>query len=255
MDSGWAPFATKHETAACGGYGVAQGQMRPDSVVVHTMEGRITTLRTWAAQRPAVNKASYHFGLGLDGSIDQYVSIFTPAWHAGRVDAQPPTWPMYRGVNPNSHSIGISAEGFAGMQQPQAWTTAQCEAAVRLLLWIETEAGITLDARTLGEHSQIAVLSRSDPGTRWPKADILRALRPTAIESNAYIVSPGDTLGRIAGRFRVTVGDLVAWNGISDPNRVEVGQVLRLSAAAPVPNDHGAARAKLEAIERIIREG
>ena len=41
-----------------------------------------------------------------------------------------------------------------------------------------------------------------------------------------YIVQPGDTLGVIASRFNVTVTELMAANGLSDPNLIDVGQYL-----------------------------
>lgn len=53
--------------------------------------------------------------------------------------------------------------------------------------------------------------------------------------SNAYIVARGDTLGAIAQRFGTTVSKLAQINAIADPNRIEVGQVLRLDDAAPLP--------------------
>jgi LysM repeat protein len=45
-----------------------------------------------------------------------------------------------------------------------------------------------------------------------------------------YTVVAGDTLGAIAKRFGVTVEQLAAWNGITDPSRIEVGQVLKVTA-------------------------
>ncbi len=41
-----------------------------------------------------------------------------------------------------------------------------------------------------------------------------------------YIVQPGDTLTAIAIKFNTTIAALVAANGLSDPNRIEVGQQL-----------------------------
>lgn len=41
-----------------------------------------------------------------------------------------------------------------------------------------------------------------------------------------YVVQPGDTLFRIAVRFRVTVSRLIQANGIVDPNLIFVGQTL-----------------------------
>lgn len=43
-----------------------------------------------------------------------------------------------------------------------------------------------------------------------------------------YVVEPGDTLSAIAVRFRTTVQELVRLNNITDPNKLRVGQELRL---------------------------
>ena len=51
-----------------------------------------------------------------------------------------------------------------------------------------------------------------------------------------YTVEPGDTLASIAARFGTTVANLAAVNRLADPNRIEAGQVLRLSGSpAPAP--------------------
>jgi LysM repeat protein len=41
-------------------------------------------------------------------------------------------------------------------------------------------------------------------------------------------VQSGDTLSAIAARFETTTKALVDLNGISDPSRLKIGQVLRL---------------------------
>jgi LysM repeat protein len=51
-----------------------------------------------------------------------------------------------------------------------------------------------------------------------------------------YTVQPGDTLGAIAQRHGVRVGDLATLNTITDPAKLRVGQVLRLPANARVTN-------------------
>ncbi|MCB9147377.1 MAG: peptidoglycan DD-metalloendopeptidase family protein [Caldilineaceae bacterium] len=48
----------------------------------------------------------------------------------------------------------------------------------------------------------------------------------------SYTVVAGDSLSAIAGRFGVTVDDLVALNNIADPALIEVGQVLLIPGAA-----------------------
>jgi len=52
---------------------------------------------------------------------------------------------------------------------------------------------------------------------------------PVAAQTTAgpiYIVQPGDTLSSIASRFDVSLNDLMAANGLSDPNRLSAGQEL-----------------------------
>jgi len=46
---------------------------------------------------------------------------------------------------------------------------------------------------------------------------------------NTYIVQPGDTMGRIAARHGLTLGQLLNLNpAITNPNRIRVGQVIRV---------------------------
>jgi LysM repeat protein len=49
-----------------------------------------------------------------------------------------------------------------------------------------------------------------------------------ASSGGIYIVQAGDTLGKIAARYRTTVSALMALNGISNPNKIWVGQRLRV---------------------------
>ena len=46
--------------------------------------------------------------------------------------------------------------------------------------------------------------------------------------SSSYRVRAGDTLSEIARRYRVTVDELAEANGISDPNRIGIGLVLKI---------------------------
>lgn len=48
-----------------------------------------------------------------------------------------------------------------------------------------------------------------------------------------YTVVDGDTLSEIAARFNTDTATLVALNQLSDPDAITVGQVLRISGAAP----------------------
>lgn len=50
-----------------------------------------------------------------------------------------------------------------------------------------------------------------------------------------YTVRPGDTLYRIGLEHGQSWRDLAAWNGLSNPNLIEVGQVLRVVPPGAVP--------------------
>lgn len=55
-----------------------------------------------------------------------------------------------------------------------------------------------------------------------------------------HVVRPGDTLLGISRQYGVTVKDLIAWNNLTDPNQIHVGQALRVAPAAPVTSAGGA---------------
>jgi LysM repeat protein len=50
----------------------------------------------------------------------------------------------------------------------------------------------------------------------------------TTLPTAYYIVQSGDNLGNIARAFGVSLDELMALNGISNPNLIEVGQALAI---------------------------
>ncbi len=63
---------------------------------------------------------------------------------------------------------------------------------------------------------------------------ISQATAPPTPEARSYTVVSGDTLDGIAARLGVSVAELVVANEISDPNLIDVGQVLLLPRDEPV---------------------
>ena len=64
----------------------------------------------------------------------------------------------------------------------------------------------------------------------------------SALTGGLYVVGAGDTLSAISRRSGVSVAELARINGIADPNKIQAGQKIRLSAsnngipvAAPAP--------------------
>jgi LysM repeat protein len=48
-----------------------------------------------------------------------------------------------------------------------------------------------------------------------------------------YDIQSGDSLGKIAATFGVSIDELMALNGITDPDHIEVGQTLKIPPPLP----------------------
>jgi lipoprotein NlpD len=91
----------------------------------------------------------------------------------------------------------------------------------------------------------------NDSGTRAPVNDLNQAASTGAGVAKSYTVKPGDTLNKIMRSTGVDESTIKRLNKLSDPNRLIVGQVLKLSdgtepvstrPAAIAPNSKSEAR-------------
>jgi N-acetylmuramoyl-L-alanine amidase len=80
-------------------------------------------------------------------------------------------------------------------------------------------------------------------------------LAAVALAADPVVVKPGDTLTSIARRHDVTVGELLSWNGIVDPDRIYAGQRLRISSPAEPATPVPAAAAPASAVVHTVRAG
>lgn len=89
--------------------------------------------------------------------------------------------------------------------------------------------------------AQAPVIERSFPGSAG--GGQVAAATPAPLGPGMYRVRKGDTLYAIALDHGQSYRDLAAWNGLADPGRIEVGQVLRV-----VPPGEEAAAGEAEAV-------
>jgi LysM repeat protein len=76
------------------------------------------------------------------------------------------------------------------------------------------------------------------PATPAPTTPAPAAPAPSASGTTSYTVVARDTLSGIASRFGTTTRTLMSLNGLTDANRIRIGQVLTIAAgaaAAPAP--------------------
>ncbi|MGC8960148.1 MAG: LysM peptidoglycan-binding domain-containing protein, partial [Chloroflexia bacterium] len=72
----------------------------------------------------------------------------------------------------------------------------------------------------------------TSPATATPTPSPFPSPTPTATATpsptppRTYVVQKGDTLNEIAARFGISVRDLMDRNGITDPTKLQIGQVL-----------------------------
>ena len=173
-----------------------------------------------------------------------------PGWQAGNG-----TWPTkVAGPNPgvrdgeaNFHTIGISMDAN-GSRYPV--TEAQLVSLVKVLVQLKKDwAPDRFEIMMHGEWQPVGfpgAEGRTDPtgvpggwdairkavaAGAWPvKAKPATPAARPASGAGTYTVRAGDNLGRIAKAHGTTWQDLAKLNGLPDPNRLKVGQVLKVPA-------------------------
>ncbi len=102
------------------------------------------------------------------------------------------------------------------MRKHQDWNGKYCPH--RILSegrWDEVKAVIEVELKALGGKTT------SKTSSSAPKA-----------AGSTYTVKKGDTLYAIAKEHGVSAGNLQKWNNIKNPNKIKVGQVLKLTGSS-----------------------
>jgi LasA protease len=113
-------------------------------------------------------------------------------------------------------------------------------ASVESSLWIPPGSELS-QTDIPGEQEQIAVIPSSTPTQELPimvpTPDSPRQLPPLRVETEVYTVQPRDSLHTIAQRYSVSVEAIVEANEITNPDYLEISQVLTI----PPPQPEGTA--------------
>jgi LysM repeat protein len=120
--------------------------------------------------------------------------------------------------------------------QTYAWSRGRVRQGIHLYQYLNGQnlnGAVDFCRTSLDNYGQISKAGSVAPSPAQPS-------QPQPAQGT-YTVVAGDTLSGIAARYGTTVANLAAINGISNPNLIRVGQVLRLSgSSAPAPSQPAA---------------
>ncbi len=125
------------------------------------------------------------------------------------------------GIEPESQAYGLTTD----RSLPRMETTA-------------TENPVTPQA--LPTPAEAPAVNATTPGSSKPSADPLKTetAKPSPSQPGTHKVLYGETLFRIASKYRMSVSELQRLNQLTDPADLRAGQVLKLSEAAALPREY-----------------
>ena len=196
-------------------------------ITVHHMAGNLSVETCGNVFQ--TRKASSNYGIGSDGRIALYVDEKDRAWST---------------ANPGNDNQAINIEVANDGGAPD-WHVSDkaLSALVDLCVDICKRNGIaklnyTGDASgNLTRHNMFIATACPGPYLQskfpWIAEQVNSRLGQTKPQSPAapggtYTIHKGDTLSKIAAKYKTTVDTLVKLNGIKDPNLIITGQVLKL---------------------------
>ena len=181
--------------------------MKPIAVINHIMQGYARTMIDWATNN-SVQKSA-HFIIDREGNITQTVSIYSPAWHAGRTAKE--SWKSFPGGNPNKYTVGIEHEGFSvdpgygyDYIYDGSWPVAMMDASAKVHKWILGELSLDANDQTVIGHFETDAVSRAnDPGPQWSREDLLSRINGGGGSSSSQPSVSSDELASIKERLDI----------------------------------------------------
>ena len=181
--------------------------MKPIAVINHIMQGYARTMIDWATNN-SVQKSA-HFIIDREGNITQTVSIYSPAWHAGRTAKE--SWKSFPGGNPNKYTVGIEHEGFSvdpgygyDYIYDGSWPEAMMDASAKVHKWILGELSLDANDQTVIGHFETDAVSRANaPGPQWSREDLLSRINGGGGSSSSQPSVSSDELASIKERLDI----------------------------------------------------
>ncbi|MCY8213218.1 N-acetylmuramoyl-L-alanine amidase [Bacillus spizizenii] len=198
--------------------------MNPQYITVHntsnTAKGADAASHARYVKNPET-ATSWHFTVD-DKEIYQHLPLNENGWHAGDGNG-----------TGNRKSIGIEICENSDGDFEKAVSNAQW-----LIKKLMKEQGISFanvvpHKHWSGKECPRKLLNRWDSfkaGISGAASSPTKTVKKTA--GDTYTVKKGDTLSEIAKEHGVSVANLQSWNNIKDPNKITVGQKLKLTGSS-----------------------
>lgn len=225
-------------------------------IVIHHMAGKLTVEQCGNVFAPASRKASSNYGVDGNGRIGLYVEEKNRSWATSS-----------RAIDSRAITIEV-ANSVAGGNWPVS--DKAMTSLINLCVDICKRNGIPRLNYT-GDKSGNLQMHKWYAATGCPGAyleskfpyianEVNKRLNgnttPSLPESSGtYTVQKGDTLSSIARKYGTTYQKLAELNGIQDPSKIYVGQVLKVTGSSAPSLPETKPETPSTSVNQIVKDG
>lgn len=234
----------------------AMSNKKNDAIVIHHMAGKLTVEQCGNVFAPSSRKASSNYGIDGNGRIGLYVEEKNRSWATSS-----------KAIDSRAITIEV-ANSVAGGNWPVS--DKAMASLINLCVDICKRNGIPRLNYT-GDKSGNLQMHKWYAATGCPGAyleskfpyianEVNKRLNgnttPSLPESSGtYTVQKGDTLSSIARKYGTTYQKLAELNGIQDPSKIYVGQVLKVTGSSAPSLPETKPETPSTSVNQIVKDG
>lgn len=240
----------------------AMSNKKNEVIVIHHMAGKLTVEQCGNVFAPSSRKASSNYGIDGNGRIGLYVEEKNRSWATSS-----------KACDSKAITIEVANSVVGGNW---AVSNKALSSLINLCVDICKRNGIKQLNYTGDKHGNLHMhrwyAATGCPGeylgSKFPyiASEVNKRLNgnttpstPSLPEtSSTYTVKSGDTLSSIARKYNTTYQKLAEINGIQDPSKIYVGQVLKVigtSTPSPAPTPKPNPIKPSTSINQIVKDG
>lgn len=233
-----------------------QRTMKIDRITPHCVVGQCSVEVLGNVFAPASRQASSNYGIGVDGRVGMYVEEKNRSWcssssandqRAVTIECASDTEAPYafKDVVYNKLidlCVDICKRNgktkllwFGDKTKTLNYTPASNEMVLTVHRWFANKScpGDWMYSR-MGDLAN-KVTAKLGGVVTTPTTPTVSTTTPSSGSDTVYTVKAGDTLSSIASKHGTTYQELAAYNGISNPNLIHVGQKIKIPSGSWTP--------------------